>query len=55
MANTTWNPADKSATMTLSGGNLIATGSSWIAWVRAVDKKTTGKFYWEYKATVWSE
>jgi hypothetical protein len=54
MANTTWNPADKSATMTLSGGNLVATGTGAIAWVRAVDKKTTGKFYWELTATAWS-
>ena len=27
LANTTWNPADKSGSITLSGGNLIATSA----------------------------
>jgi hypothetical protein len=47
MANTTWNPSDKSAALTLTGGNLIATGGLGINSVRAIDKQITGKFYWE--------
>jgi hypothetical protein len=53
MANTTWNPSDKSANCTLSGGNLIGTATGANAWVRAVDKQVTGKFYWEAQPTVW--
>lgn len=53
MANTTWNPSDKSANVTLTGSNLIATASGASAWVRAVDKQITGKFYWECRPTVW--
>lgn len=49
MANTTWNPSDKAAAVTLTGSNLIATSTAGtIASVRAVDKQITGKFYWEY-------
>jgi hypothetical protein len=53
VANTTWNPSDKSANITLSGtNNLTATTSSGIAaTVRAIDKQITGKFYWEIAAT----
>jgi hypothetical protein len=48
MANTTWNPSDKSATITLSGGNLTATStSSGIIAARAIDRQVAGKFYWE--------
>jgi hypothetical protein len=47
MANTTWNPSDKSANVTLSGGNLVATGGTGTSSVRAIDKQITGKFYWE--------
>jgi len=48
MANTTWNPSDKSANCTLTGSNLIATGAAaGTNWTRAVDKQVTGKFYWE--------
>ena len=48
MANTAWNPSDKSAGITLSGGNLIATNTNNnICGVRAVDRQITGKFYWE--------
>jgi len=53
MANTSWNSSDKSANVTLSGSNLIATTSGSAAWVRAIDKQVTGKFYWEGKPTVW--
>lgn len=45
----TWNPLDKSAVITLSGGNLTAAadGSNW-GGVRATDAyKSSGKWYWE--------
>jgi len=49
MANTVWNGSDKSAGITLTGSNLIATNSSGtVSGVRAVDRQVTGKFYWEY-------
>jgi hypothetical protein len=49
MANTTFNPSDKNARITLSGGNLIATcNSAGISTVRAADRQATGKFYFEY-------
>lgn len=54
MANSTWSPTDKTANVTLSGGNLIATSSSSGAWVRATDGKTTGKFYWEVTGSTWT-
>jgi hypothetical protein len=45
---TTLNPADKSAGITLSGSNLVATNNSnTISGVRALDKQAQGKFYWE--------
>jgi hypothetical protein len=53
VANTQWNGSDKSANVTLSGLNLIAVASGASAWVRAVDKQITGKFYWECTPTVW--
>ena len=53
MANTVWNVADKSANVSLSGANLIATSTSGLAGgVRAVDRQVTGKFYWEYTCNV---
>jgi hypothetical protein len=51
MANTTWNPADKGAGVTLTGGNLIASATVQNQGVRAVDKQTTGKFYFELTIT----
>ena len=53
MANTTWSGTDKSAGVTLTGSNLIATATGSGNWVRAADKQVTGKFYWECKPTVW--
>jgi len=53
MANTTWNPSDKSASITLTGSNLIATTSG-SGSLRAVDKQITGKFYWELTATTFT-
>jgi len=53
MSNTTWNPSDKSGSITLTGSNLIATSTSGAqAGVRAVDKQVTGKFYWECTCVV---
>jgi hypothetical protein len=49
MANTTWNPSDKTANIALSGGNLTATqtASGANGGSRSVDRKTSGKLYWE--------
>lgn len=43
---TTWNPADKDSTITLSNGNktAVSAGGS----VRSVFGATSGKHYWEY-------
>lgn len=51
----TWNPSDKSANITLSGSNLIATcdGTAWFRWVRSTISQTSGKYYWEYTITTW--
>jgi hypothetical protein len=46
VASTTWNPSDKSSGITLSGGNLTATGSG-AGGVRSIFSVTTGKWYWE--------
>lgn len=48
----TWNPADKDASITLSGGDLIATGTASNAWrgVRGTTSNvTSGKWYFEVK------
>uniref|UniRef100_A0A6M3JFF9 Putative tail fiber protein n=2 Tax=viral metagenome TaxID=1070528 RepID=A0A6M3JFF9_9ZZZZ len=44
----TWNPADKDANCTLSGGNLVVSkaGGSYVG-VRATISKTAGKWYFE--------
>jgi hypothetical protein len=48
MANTAWSATDKSANITLTGSNLIATNNNNAnGGVRAADKQITGKFYWE--------
>lgn len=49
---TTWNPLDKDSAITLSNGDLTATctGGSHPR-VRAVDGKTSGKYYWEFTPT----
>jgi hypothetical protein len=45
---TTWNPADKTASMTLTGGNLIATNTGGAtSVVRSVAGQSSGKFYFE--------
>lgn len=50
-ASCTWNPADKHATITLSGGDLIATGTASSVWrgVRGTVSHTTGKYCFEIK------
>jgi hypothetical protein len=52
MANTTWNPSDKTAGITLSGGNLVALASTGTQGVRAADLQYTGKFYFEVTVNV---
>jgi hypothetical protein len=47
-AATTLNPSDKSANITLSGGNLIAKAPSALAAVRAVRALGSGKYHWEF-------
>lgn len=47
---TTWNPSDTDSHITMSGGNLIATGITGIsAWksCRSTTSKSSGKFYFE--------
>jgi len=48
MANTTWNPADKSVNCVLSNGNLTIGGSGGTnQGARSVDSHLAGKYYWE--------
>lgn len=48
MTSTTLNPDDKTANITLSGSNLVATAStSSNGGVRAADAQTSGKYYFE--------
>jgi len=44
---TTWNPADKSANITLSNGDLTATNAGLGDSVRSVYGTASGKWYWE--------
>lgn len=43
----TWNPADKAAGVTLSNGNLTATGLLNTTSARSTIGKSEGKWYWE--------
>lgn len=47
---TTWNPSDKNASVTLSGGNLTATSSATGSYVgvRATNSLSSGKGYFEF-------
>lgn len=50
---TTWNPADKSASLTLSGGDLVATAGANNLGVRSIAAVGAGqKVYMEYVPTV---
>uniref|UniRef100_A0A6M3J4H4 Putative tail fiber protein n=1 Tax=viral metagenome TaxID=1070528 RepID=A0A6M3J4H4_9ZZZZ len=51
MAYATWNSADKTATVTLSGGDLVTTGGTPQGSVRATMGKSSGKWYWEITYT----
>jgi hypothetical protein len=51
MANTTWNPADKSATVTLTLSNLRATLVGGGGGARGIDSLSAGQYYWEYTYT----
>ena len=46
----TWNPSDKGASQTLSGGNLTVTTSATNGTTRATMSKASGKWYWEYQS-----
>jgi len=49
--STTWNPADKTSDMTLSGGNLIATASAGTnAGARGTTSHATGKWQLQFTA-----
>ena len=48
---TTWNPIDKSASVTLSGGNLVATCTGSSHAVRSIFSASSGKYYWECTIT----
>jgi hypothetical protein len=53
---TTFNPSDKESHITLSGGNLVATGTAgWTGSVRNTASKTSGKYYWECTATTFAQ
>ena len=51
MANTAWSTTDKTAGITLSGSNLIATTTLSTQGIRSADKQITGKFYFEITVT----
>lgn len=53
MANTTWSTTDKTASLTLSGGNLTATSGASSQAGRATDRQVSGQFYFEITATTW--
>lgn len=50
-AFTTWSTTDKSASLTLTGGNLIATSGLNAQGVRGAHPKRTGRYYVEYTST----
>lgn len=47
-AGTTWNPADKGSTVTLSGANRYANGSTGFTGARGTTSKSTGKWVVEF-------
>jgi len=51
MAASTWSTTDKTASLTLTGSNLIATAAATNQGVRGKDPKRTGKYYIEYTST----
>lgn len=51
---TTWNPSDKGASVTLSGGNLVAS-TNYNGLVRSIWSASSGKWYWEFVLSVSTE
>ncbi len=51
MAASTWSTTDKSASLTLTGSNLIATAGAVQQSARGKDPKRVGKYYIEYTST----
>jgi hypothetical protein len=51
MPASTWSTTDKSASLTLTGSNLIATAGAANVNVRGKDPKRVGKYYIEYTST----
>jgi hypothetical protein len=49
--STTWNPSDKGSNITLSNGNLTATGATVWNSVRGTTSSSTGKLYFETVVT----
>lgn len=48
----TWNPADKNASISLAGGNLVATtAAAGEVAVRGTISKSSGKWFWEVTVT----
>ncbi len=47
IAYATWNPLDKGAAVSLSGGNLTLTTTSTVGLGRSTLSKASGKHYWE--------
>jgi hypothetical protein len=53
--NTTWNNADKSGNVTLSGtNNLTATTGINNSGIRTAGRQVSGKYYFEYVCTIWN-
>lgn len=53
MTNTFLNPSDKTASGTLSNGNLTFTSGTGSG-VRTVDRLTSGRYYFEFTPTAWN-
>lgn len=51
VSSETWNPLDKSASVTLSVANTVATNVNTFAGVRSLGSHTTGKWYAEFFVT----
>src|SRR5580765_3877314 len=51
MPASTWSTTDKSASLTLTGSNLIATAGAATQSARGKDPKRSGKYYSEYTST----
>jgi hypothetical protein len=54
LAHATWNPSDKTSSVTLSGGSLTATLVNGTQGVRSTKAMTSGKAYFEISASTWA-